>query len=90
MKKSRFMEFITTKILKRLLMFLEQKFLYPVDLEEENIAIFEKIKPYTMTSHLRVNALIESVKYIVQNDIEELLLNVGFGVVAVLWRPCFA
>ena len=50
---------------------------YPPDFSDENIAICNKVKPYTMTSNERVNALIDAVRYIVKNNIEGDMVECG-------------
>jgi hypothetical protein len=43
---------------------------FPADFEPWHIEIIQQVKPYTMTSNERLYCLIESVKYIVENDIQ--------------------
>jgi O-methyltransferase len=50
---------------------------YPPDFSEENIDICEVVKPYTMTSELRVNALIDAVHYVVTNEIKGAMVECG-------------
>ena len=47
------------------------------DFSSTNIEIYNTIKPYTMTSPERVNALIESVRYIVAADIDGAMVECG-------------
>ncbi|MGD0614425.1 MAG: macrocin O-methyltransferase, partial [Verrucomicrobiota bacterium] len=47
-----------------------QKNTCPPDFSEQNIRIFNAVRPYTMTGPERVNALIESVRYLVANRID--------------------
>ncbi|OEU50543.1 MAG: macrocin O-methyltransferase [Desulfuromonadales bacterium C00003096] len=42
----------------------------PTDFERRHIEIIEKVSPYTITSHERIHALIESTRFILQNDIK--------------------
>lgn len=53
------------------------KHTYPIDFSEENIRICDSVKPYTMTSPEMVNALIYSVKYIINNKIEGSFVECG-------------
>ncbi|MEN9685043.1 MAG: hypothetical protein RLZZ28_829 [Bacteroidota bacterium] len=50
---------------------------YPQDFEDFHKGIIEKVKPYTMTSEERLYALIESVKYIVKNNIPGTIVECG-------------
>ena len=50
---------------------------YPVDFSEQNIEIYESVKPYTMTSPEKVNALIDAVHYIVKNKIDGAIVECG-------------
>ena len=43
---------------------------FPPDFELWHIEIIQQVKPYTMTSNERLYCLIESVKYIIENDIQ--------------------
>ncbi len=68
------------KLIKLFSIFLTNKdslINYPVDFQAEDIQIYEKIKPYTMTGPLRVNALINAVRYITKNNIEGALVECG-------------
>ena len=42
---------------------------YPIDFEERHKTIIEAVQPYTITSYLRVYALIEAVRYVLANNI---------------------
>jgi len=46
----------------------QKKDVYPRDFSEQNIEICEIVKPYTMTSPERVNALIGAVHYVVKKQ----------------------
>ena len=49
---------------------------YPIDIPKETIRIYEEVEPYTATSLERVNALLQSVVYITENNIDgEILQN---------------
>lgn len=50
---------------------------YPSDFTQRAISICDKVKLYTMTSPERVNALINSVDYIVANKIEGAFVECG-------------
>jgi predicted O-methyltransferase YrrM len=50
---------------------------YPVDFSEQNIEIYESVKPYTMTSPDRMNALIDAVHYVVKNKIDGAMVECG-------------
>jgi len=49
----------------------------PSDFEKIHADIIEKVSPYTMTSSERVYALIESVRYILNNDVSGGFLECG-------------
>lgn len=49
----------------------------PPDFSEQNIEIYNMIKPYTMTSPERVNALIDAVNYVIRNKIEGAMVECG-------------
>jgi len=49
----------------------------PPDFEQRHIEIIEKVSPYTITSHESIYALIESVRYILRNDINGDFLECG-------------
>lgn len=49
----------------------------PPDFSKQNIRIYDAVKPYTMTSPERVNALIESVRYVVTNRISGAIVECG-------------
>ena len=53
---------------------------YPLDFSEVEIALVEKVKPYTMTTPERVHALIHSLAYIHRNGIEGDIVECG------VWR----
>jgi len=42
----------------------------PADFDESTVRIFRSVQQFTMTSPERVHALVEAVKYVVQNSIE--------------------
>ncbi len=50
---------------------------YPSDFDESNIKTCDIVKPYTMTSPERVNALIEAVRYIVKSEINGAIVECG-------------
>ena len=50
---------------------------YPADFSATNIEICDAVKPYTMTSPLRVNALIDAVRYIAANNIAGAMVECG-------------
>ena len=50
---------------------------YPPDFSDTNIEICDAVKPYTMTSPERVNALIDAVHYIVANKIDGAMVECG-------------
>lgn len=50
---------------------------YPPDFSEQSIEICEAVKPYTLTSELRVNALIDAVHYIVTKRIPGAMVECG-------------
>ncbi len=50
---------------------------YPPDFSEKSIEICDRVKPYTMTSPERVNALIDAVHYIVTNKIDGAIVECG-------------
>jgi hypothetical protein len=53
---------------------------YPPDFEQQDIDIIHAVQPYTMTSPERMFALIQSIRYIVQNDIPGTFIECG------VWR----
>ena len=53
---------------------------YPLDFSDLSKEICDAVKPYTMTSSLRVNALVNAVQYVVKNNIEGALVECG------VWR----
>jgi hypothetical protein len=53
---------------------------YPVDYDRETIELYEEVRPYTLTSHERVNALRHAVTYLVEAGIEGAFLECG------VWR----
>ncbi|MGL4879530.1 MAG: TylF/MycF/NovP-related O-methyltransferase [Waterburya sp.] len=58
----------------------DKKFLpvkYPFDFSERNIEICNAVKPYTMTTPERVNALINAVDYLVANKIDGAMVECG-------------
>ena len=50
---------------------------YPSDFSEENIEIIKRVEKFTMTSIERLNALINSVYYIVENNISGSFVECG-------------
>jgi O-methyltransferase len=50
---------------------------YPPDFSATNIEICEAVKPYTMTSPERINALIDAVRYVVANRIDGAMVECG-------------
>lgn len=50
---------------------------YPPDFRDLNIRICDIVKPYTMTSSERVNALIDAVQYVVRNKIDGAMVECG-------------
>lgn len=50
---------------------------FPPDFSQQNIEICGAVKPYTMTSPERVNALIDAVRYVEKNKIEGVLVECG-------------
>ena len=50
---------------------------YPADFSAANIEICDAVKPYTMTSPARVNALIDAVHYIAANNIPGAMVECG-------------
>ena len=50
---------------------------FPADFERRHIEIIERVTPYTITSPERIYALIESVRYVLRNDILGGLLECG-------------
>ena len=50
---------------------------YPADFSVTNIEICDAVKPYTMTSPERVNALIDAVRYVAANDIAGAMVECG-------------
>jgi len=50
---------------------------FPVDFKRRHIEIIKRVSPYTITGHLKIHALIESVRYILQNDIKGDFLECG-------------
>ena len=43
---------------------------YPIDISKETVRKYQEIEPYTVTSIERVSALLDSVKYVINNKIE--------------------
>ena len=54
-----------------------EKINFPPDFESRHIKIIEKVLPYTITSPERIFALIESVQYILRNDIKGDFIECG-------------
>ena len=50
---------------------------YPIDISNETIRIYEEVEPYTATSLERVNALLQSVVYITENNIDGEIVECG-------------
>jgi O-methyltransferase len=50
---------------------------YPPDFSDANIEICDAVRPYTMTSPERVNALIDAVRYVVANKIDGAMVECG-------------
>ncbi|MFZ5915790.1 MAG: TylF/MycF/NovP-related O-methyltransferase [Chloroflexota bacterium] len=50
---------------------------WPPDFGKDEIQIIRSVRPYTMTSPERLCALIQAVKYVVQNDIEGDIVECG-------------
>lgn len=50
---------------------------YPADFSTSNIEICDAVKPYTMTSPGRVNALIDAVHYVAANNIAGAMVECG-------------
>ncbi len=50
---------------------------YPPDFDDTNIEICTAVKPYTMTSPERINALIDAVRYVVTNKIDGAMVECG-------------
>jgi len=50
---------------------------FPHDFTQDEIEIIGKVKPYTMTSPARVQALIRAVKYVINNDIPGDIVECG-------------
>ncbi len=54
--------------------------LFPVDYDEATKVLFRAIKPYTLTSHERVNALRSAVRYVVEAEVPGAVVECG------VWR----
>jgi len=65
------------RFLRKLLSPAKQAAAWPADFDNFHKEIIEKVRPYTMTSNERLFALIESVKYIVSNNIEGDIVECG-------------
>jgi hypothetical protein len=50
---------------------------FPSDFADWEIDIIKRVRPYTMTSNERLQGLIQSVKYIVENDIPGDIVECG-------------
>jgi hypothetical protein len=50
------------------------------DLTDQNLTIIQKVRPYTMTSPLRLNTLIDAVRYLETNNIAGAMVECG------VWR----
>ena len=50
---------------------------FPADFEERHIEIIKKVSTYTQTSFSRIHSLIESVRYVLKNDIEGVFVECG-------------
>ena len=57
--------------------FFKKKANYPKDFSASSIKICEDVKEYTMTGKLRVNALIEAVKYVTIHNIDGAFVECG-------------
>lgn len=53
---------------------------YTPDFTEEEVALYQQVKPYTMTSISSVVSIVHSIKYIVENNIEGDIVECG------VWR----
>jgi hypothetical protein len=53
---------------------------FPLDYDEEFISLFQKVQPYTLTSHERVFALRQAVTYLIRAGIEGAFVECG------VWR----
>jgi O-methyltransferase len=51
--------------------------LLPPDFDESSVRIFQSVREFTMTGPERINALIEAVKYVVNNKIQGDLVECG-------------
>jgi len=49
----------------------------PADFSDEDIEIINSVKPYTMTSKERIYSLIESVRYVIKNEIPGDIVECG-------------
>ena len=73
------------KVIKKMLKYLGYKISrvdfneYPYDIDKQHIREFKNIKEYTVTNIERIDALLNSVKYISENDIEGDLVSVEYG-----------
>jgi hypothetical protein len=63
------MSFRPIRFIKNLLNANKNSYEFPADYEEFHKEIINKVRPYTMTSPERLFALIEAVKYCIQNQI---------------------
>jgi O-methyltransferase len=52
----------------------------PVDYDEATIALYRAVRPYTMTSHERINALRQAVIYVIDADVQGAFVECG------VWR----
>ena len=50
---------------------------FPADFEERHIEIIKKVSPYTLTSAKKIYSLIESVRYVLKNNIQGALVECG-------------
>ena len=50
---------------------------YPIDISKETLKIYKEVEPYTATSLERVNALLQSVVYITENNIDGEIVECG-------------
>jgi O-methyltransferase len=55
----------------------ESRDLYPTDFSDLSKKICSTVAPYTMTTPIRVNALVEAVRYVVNNKIEGAMVECG-------------
>lgn len=71
------MNFKATNILKTLLGNKKTNEQFPGDFDEFHISVIKKVKSFTMTSNERLYGLIESVKYIISNNLPGSFVECG-------------